>query len=112
MVNAFGHIGMGLLLMLIFGIAVNGALYLSTGHQLDWVPILWLTWAMQVAYWLGREMRDHEIDWERRTGESITYGVKSLTAFYLWRWKADGLKDLFAPAIVNSTLPIAAMLMK
>lgn len=108
MINALGHIGEGLLVMLFFGLAVQAGVYLTVGTQLSWVAILWTTWAMQTAYWLGREKRDHEIDWERRTGEGITYGLKSLTAFYIWRWKPDGLKDFFAPMLVNALLPIAS----
>lgn len=97
MKNAFGHIGMGLLLMLVFGLAA----FAVTRHP---AASVWIAWAMQCAYWLGREVRDHQIH-EAARGNDITYGLRSLLAFLIWRWNADGRKDLLAPVLANALVP-------
>jgi hypothetical protein len=90
--NALGHIGFGLLLVLPAAIVA----YAFT-HSLT--TAAWIGWAVQSAYWLGRERRDHE----------IKAGLNPVTQWYQgWNpfaWSADGQRDLFWPVAVNALLP-------
>lgn len=96
MINALGHIGMGLLLMVPF----YSVAYLLTHNA---ALSAWIAWSMQSVYWLGREIRDHQIH-EAARGNDITYGLRSLLSFNLFAWNADGRKDLLAPVLVNGLL--------
>lgn len=90
--NALGHIGMGLLLMALFGLvafAITRNVALSA----------WIGWAMQSAYWLGRERRDHEI-----LHPEVAHGFAALRGWNLLNWSFDGRRDLLAPVLALAPL--------
>lgn len=93
MKNALGHIGFGLIVM-----AVAGALAFAATRSP--VASAWIAWAVQSAYWLGRERRDEEIH----------VGLNPFTEWWkdwnVLEWSTDGKRDLFWPVAVNALIPI------
>lgn len=94
--NALGHIGFGVIILALVGaasLALTRDLHLSA----------WIAWAVQSAYWLGRERRDEEIH----------AGVNPFTQWWThWNvieWTADGKRDLLFPVVVNALVPLGLM---
>jgi hypothetical protein len=97
MKNALGHVGFGLILMAIFG-----ALALAATRNP--VASAWIAWAMQCAYWLGRERRDEEIL------TAINPHTEWWKRWNILSWGLDGQRDLIWPVLVNVLVPIVVAL--
>lgn len=101
--NNVGHILEGALLMTLFSIPV----FAATGSVL---ATSWISWAMQCAYYLGRERRDHENKVWRERAINLTWGWGALRGWDIWNWSADGKRDLLAPMLGNLPGPVLLLI--
>ena len=83
------HIAFGWLLMV--------PVYVATGSLL-------MAWGAQSFYWLGREIRDHEVKTRIKLPQ---YWYRS---WNFLAWSIDGMLDFLLPVIVNGI--IAALISK
>lgn len=88
--NSLGHIGFGIILMLVFG-ALAFAVTRSVTRS------AWIAWAMQCAYWLGRERRDYE-------NSAPVHPSDWWLGWNLLQWDNA---DLWSPIVVNAAFPLA-----
>lgn len=76
---------------IILGLVFIGLLHLCSLTLLE-------SWALQCAYWYGREVRDVEIH------KLLVLPQEFYKAFFMWTWSKDSLLDLWLPVIVNYIL--------